>query len=784
MKVLEIGVHEIIDFILRKGDIDNRYFNETTMLEGTRLHKYYQDRQGEDYEPEVLLQQEIVFKDIIFKISGRADGIYTENDDFIIDEIKTTNSDLNYFHETNFEWHLGQAEFYAYMYLLRNKLSGIKICLTYISQIDKTILKKYYNYTKNQIEVKIFDYLDRYHDFYSILDNKTKFNKENLKNVKFPFKELRFGQEKFISYTYDAIKNNTFYYIEASTGIGKTASAIYATIKGIEENFIDQIFYLSAKNTGFINTIKTIDAFGRQGAHLITTQITSKDKACINEDMKGKCNPKDCKYAVNYYTKLNKVLSENIEKYDIFDRKRIIKIALDNTMCPFELGLDFTNYSQYIICDYNYIYHPISYLQRFIEEENRLSKTFLLVDEAHNLVDRSRDMYSSILSYNIFKKCAKDLKKAKKRSISSIINKIDNRFKELKQNLLEDQSFLLMDEPDENLNVLLASFNEKLLIFKDENTEFITENVTDFSRQSYNFVKILEFFDERYRYYLSIEQGDFKIVNRCLDASDFLNHISSKMRGGILFSGTLQPKKYYKETLINNDKYGFVKIQSNFKKDNFLVLVNRRVSLKYSKRNETFEEVQNQVKAFISGKVGNYMIFCPSYAYLNKFKNQFELKKVKAIFQRIGMKNEEKDDFLNNLSLNPKKTTVAFCVLGGMFSEGIDLEDDRLIGVVVIGVGMPSYNQENLMSQNYFDEKGLNGFNYSFLYPGMSKVLQAIGRVIRSENDIGAALLIDTRYGETNYLNLLNNDHDSYKLVESAEDIEKQLKTFYQYHKK
>ena len=419
MKQIELSVHELVDFVLRSGNIDSRSFNSMTMQEGTKIHNIYQSKQGSNYIKEYPLKGVFSYEDYLIHLSGRSDGIILE-DVPIIEEIKSTNSNLQSFFEENEKWHLGQAICYAYLYLLEKNLNEVKIRLTYISQVDNDVLKKDYFFTKEELFKNIYTYFNVYFQFARILDKRVEKRNESLTDLSFPFEETREGQEDLIKFTKEAIKKSECYFAEASTGIGKTMATIYSTLPSFYKNKIDKVFYLCPKNTNFDNCSKALEILSNHGYKLSFVEIKAKSKMCPYKLEKA-CNPDDCPLTIGYYSKLKEALADCLIHEDLLTSEIVDKYAAKYEICPFEFSLDLSLYVDFIICDYNYAFHPIAYLRRFFEAPDKEYRLFALVDEAHNLIDRARDMFTVTFSEKMYSDYKKELKGFKNKEISKSV---------------------------------------------------------------------------------------------------------------------------------------------------------------------------------------------------------------------------------------------------------------------------------------------------------------------------------------------------------------------------
>ena len=772
--IIDISVHQLVDFLLRKGDLDDRIFNTGTMEEGSKIHRSFQKKQGEDYISEVDLKTTLKVGDYVINLHGRADGIIISKT-ITIEEIKSTNTSIFEFNETNEEWHLGQAECYAYMYCKEKNLTNIDIKLTYISQISHKSFSKVFNYSFSLLEDKINEYLSKYLDFYSMIDKQTRMRNSSIKSLVFPF-SLRKGQSEIIKDSESSIKTKQNLFIEASTGLGKTISIVFGVLKGLVKTDVNKLFFLTAKNSGFKSADDCLKILRDDGLFIRSCEIIAKEKMCINKN--HNCNPDDCPFAVDYFTKRNSILLDTLCKYQRFDSYTILKIASDNQICPFEFSLDLSLYCDFIVADYNYVFNPISYLKRFFDTLDYKSNNFLMVDEAHNLIDRSREMYSSSICYQEFLRMYNAYSKIKSKSIKDDLKQLSQDF-DLFDKFEVDENNVLLEKLDDEFLKHLNEFQTCIRDYKKRHPKFKCEDGKDFELAVFKFLTIYDYFGDNYRIYYKKDGSDFSIVLKCVDASPYINQRVAMTNGAIFFSGTLTPISYYMKGILGNDEYKTLELTSPFDSNNLKLLVNSNISIRYKNRTNTLMDVIKYINQFVDKKIGNYIVYVPSFEYLYMLKDNFSNNKINLIFQEGSMDKIDKENFLNCFKSNPKKTTLGVCVLGGSFSEGIDLVSDRLIGVIIVGVGLPSISFDNYLIKDYYDKKDINGYTFAYVNPGINKVMQAVGRLIRSENDRGIALLIDDRYKTKTYKELFEVSWKNNKFINSLDTLEKELNSFY-----
>ena len=765
---LHISVRNLVEFIFREGDIDNRSGrlpSADAMMEGSRLHRKIQEAMGPGYQAEVPLKY--VSEEALYEltIDGRADGIFTNDDGIVvIDEIKGIYKNLEYLEQPIYV-HQAQAMCYAYIFALQNELEQIAVQMTYVN-LD-TEEKKYFQqeFSFEELEEWFSELLLSYKKWAEFQFEWRQKRQESIKNLEFPF-AYREGQKQLVSDVYRTIHRGKNLFIQAPTGVGKTISTIFPAVKAVGENLGDRIFYLTAKTITGTVAKETFQLLREQGYQAKTIQLTAKEKLCLCEEME--CNPVHCPYAKGHFDRVNDAVFELLQESDMFTREEVLEQAKKHMVCPFEMSLDVASWADNIICDYNYAYDPNVYLKRFFQEGVKGDYIFL-VDEAHNLVDRSREMYSAAIYKEDFL--------AMKRLMKNYSKKIESHLERCNKILLEYkrecENYCLYENIGNlhfALHLLISEiedFLQKPKRLKETKGGYL-ENPWDFLGRKEllefyfgirNFLNIMELVDEHYQIYTEIqEDGRFMMKLLCVDPSQNLQKCIEKGRSTIFFSATLLPIQYYK-SLLSTDKENYaIYAQSTFREEQRLLAFGSDVSTKYTRRNEgEFRRIAEYIVKTIHCKKGNYMAFFPSYKLMNQVYEIFmELDggRAESVVQENSMKEAEREAFLQKFDEQYETSFVAFCVMGGIFSEGIDLTNDKLIGAIVIGTGLPQISNEREILKKHFDEVSGNGFDYAFRYPGMNKVLQAAGRVIRTTEDCGVILLLDERFLHSDYQGL------------------------------
>lgn len=778
--MVRISVRNLIEFVMRSGDIDNSFKSNDRALEGIIAHNKIQGEYDKNYRKEVSMINTTKLEDVTFIVSGRCDGLFESGDVQMIDEIKSTTRLIDDLDPEINQMHWAQAKLYGYFYMEENKTKAIDVQLTYIN-IDEDYVKRH-KITFSYEELKDFylKILHKYLDFSKRIVKWREIRDESLKEVPFPYEEYRKGQRKMSVGIYQAILEKKNLFIDAPTGIGKTMSSLYPSVKAIGEKLGEKVFYLTARTTTQNEAVKAISLLKDKGGRLKTTVITAKEKSCINDE-KVKCNPKDCPYAKGHFDRINDAIIDLYENEDLLDNSTIQIYAEKHKVCPFEFSLDMSIYSDVIICDYNYAFSPGVYLKRFFEEST--DPYIFLIDEAHNLIDRGKDMYSSSLSKEYIKE-SKGLIPKKNKKIREEIGKLLGKFEDIEYELKDDENYIKnkqsyrkekIEEIDEIITQILTNMDKFLA--KERTYENYNE-VLDFYFYLNEYERISEIYQDGYLTTLEKIKDDFIVSLKCIDTSNIFEQLLKRSRSAILFSATLTPIEYYMELLGGGKDALSMHLQSPFDKDNLLLMNQASLSTRYKDREKTKDEIVDFIHEFITSKKGNFFVYFPSYRYLEKiYESYMEKYNDDILLQERFMSSDDRKVFIN--SFREDSNIKAFGVLGGIFAEGIDLVGERLIGVCVVSVGMPGLSYERKLIQEYFDEKENKGFDYAFTYPGINKVLQGAGRVIRSEKDKGIVLLIDDRFNQTRYKKLYPKHWSNMKYIRTIDEMKIELDNFW-----
>lgn len=856
---IRISVRNFVEFLLRTGDIDNRIQSapENAMQEGSRIHRMIQKRMGAEYRSEVSLRYTHPTEHYVLVVEGRADGIVHTDKEVFIDEIKGTYRDV-YRMKQPVPVHVAQAKCYAYIYSLQQELSEIRVRMTYCNMETEDIRHFYEDYTFIELEEWFQGLVTEYRKWSDEAWQWKSIRQESLGSLEFPF-PYRDGQRELVSYVYQTIYHGRKLFVEAPTGVGKTISTVFPSLKAMGKGMGDKLFYLTAKTITRTVAEDTFALLREKGLRFKSVILTAKEKICFCEQTE--CNPEHCPYAKGHYDRINGALYDLLIHEESYTREIIEEYAMKHQVCPFEFCLDMTLFADGVICDYNYLFDPHVYLKRFFGDGNS-GKYLFLIDEAHNLLDRGREMYSATLIKEDFLALKQEIKQTVMSEIAENLGKsgikgqmtleltnasnkmpwdmdeselagnllqLKKRQKEIsesaedspKRKLHGGKSIFVKDGYGERLIYHLDKCNKELLAMKRECENYcIVEEIDDFVnalqrlyavfgdyleeqeeiklpiRESLlefyfavsHFLMIYERLDNQYIKYTQLdEEGTFFLKLFCVNPAENLKECMQRGKSSVLFSATFLPIQYYKSLLGGEEQDYEVYAKSVFHPEKRSLLIAGDVTSKYTRRSdEEYFNIARYIDEIVKCRQGNYMVFCPSYSFLQRiyelYMQYFGDDTKECMIQQDYMSEEDREDFLArfrgneacdlqaeidmDIEFDTESTTlIGFCVLGGIFSEGIDLKNDSLIGAIIVGTGLPQVCYERELLKNYFDERGENGFDYSYRYPGMNKVLQAAGRVIRTAEDIGIVALLDERFLQYSYRRMFPREWEHFERV-------------------
>ncbi len=790
---IRISVRSLVEFILRSGSIDNRKgaAPDNAMAEGGRIHRMIQRRMGSDYQAEVVMRYSWSTPAYDLVVEGRADGVIN-GDVVTIDEIKGTYRDLEKMKEP-VDVHLAQAKCYASMYAREHDSAQMKVRMTYCNMETEELRYFVNTYQRAELDEWFEALLTEYKKWADFTNEWQEQRTASIRQLAFPF-SYREGQKELATYVYRSIVHKRKLFIEAPTGVGKTLSTVFPAVKAIGEGKAERIFYLTAKTITRTVADNTFQLLRERQLRFKTVILTAKEKICFMEETE--CNPGACPYADGHYDRINDAIYDLLLHEDHYNREKVEEYARKYKVCPFEMSLDMSLFSDGIICDYNYVFDPHVYLKRFFTEGVQGQYIFL-IDEAHNLVDRGREMYSASLVKEDFL--------ALKKIVREYDGKMEHQLDKCSRELLplkrecEDCRIVGSIEPFVQAVERLYETMEKYLEEHDESP--VREDVLDFFFEISHFLLIYDGLDENYVIYTELEEDDsFMVKLFCVNPSVNLKECMQRARSTVLFSATLLPIQYYK-SLLGGEKEDFeVYAKSTFNPKKKALYIGSDVTSKYSRRSpKEYYNIAYYLHEITRMRYGNYLIFFPSHSFLQSVfevyeENFLDPETEECIIQEDIMSEEDREQFLSrfegnrnceledmihmDIEVEEEKSLLGFCVMGGIFSEGIDLKNDSLIGAVIVGTGLPQVCNEREILKSYFDAAGKNGFDYAYRYPGMNKVLQAAGRVIRTSEDVGIVALLDDRFLNGAYQQLFPREWEEYEVV-TADRVARRVERFW-----
>lgn len=779
----KISVRGLVEFIFRSGDITSGEgtISKEAMAEGSRIHRKIQGKMGSNYEAEVPLKIDIVKPDFVLTIEGRADGVLTEKDGVTIDEIKGVYKKLEHMDCPVFV-HQAQAMCYAYIYALQHELETISVQMTYCN-LDSESIKRFKEvYTFEELKEWFHDVTEQYCKWVQFTVDSRKHRNETIEDLEFPY-PYRLGQRDMAGSVYLSIKRGQSLFVQAPTGIGKTMATIFPAVKAMGDGYGEKIFYLTAKTIARKVAVDGFLILRNQGLHFRSVLITAKEKICPMEEMV--CEPESCPYAKGHFDRINEAVMDCIMNEVDITRDVVLQYANKHMVCPFEMSLDVSLFVDGIICDYNYVFDPRVRLKRYFAEGAK-GEFLFLVDEAHNLVDRASSMYSAEIYKEDFLTMRRLLQPYHAK-LGKLLGNCNKEMLAFKKECVTEKRYILIRDMN-SLYLKLLRVHAHLESFLEESKEIAAlcshkDEILEFYFKINQFLNIYELVDDSYEIYAEqVSDGSFMIKLYCIHPAKNLTECIERGNATVFFSATMLPIHYYKELLHDDEEDYAIYIPSPFPKENRRIFAGVDVSSRYKLRGpKQYEKMARYIDAMVRSREGNYMAFFPSYKMLNdvyEFAVEMGLLQgVNIIIQNPHLSEEQREEFLEHFA-QEKQPVLGLCILGGIFSEGIDLVGESLIGVAIVGTGLPMVCNEREIQQQFFEGRDENGFEYAYLYPGMNKVQQAAGRVIRTMEDKGIILLLDDRFVTKQVVDTFPAEWEDYEIV-NLENIEEKLQQFW-----
>ena len=816
-KAIRISVRNLVEFVLRSGDIDNRRSGNAqkdAMLAGGRIHRKIQKRMGSGYRAEVPLKHEVQDEEqeITLLVEGRADGIFTENGIPVIDEIKGMYTDVSRLEEP-IEVHLAQAMCYGYFYCCDKDLDGIRLQMTYCNLETEEIKRFQTDRSREELETWFSGVVHEYFKWARHLYHHELTRDASIKHLEFPF-PYRAGQRDLVVSVYRTVSRKKRLFIQAPTGIGKTLSTVFPAVRAIGEGKGDKLFYLTAKTVTRTVAEEAFRILRDHGLIFTSVTITAKEKLCPMDECE--CNPDACPYAKGHFDRVNEAVFDILHLEQEMTREKILQYAEKYRVCPFEYCLDISSWTDGIICDYNYVFDPNVRLKRYFADGQKGDYLFL-VDEAHNLPERARAMYSARFCKSSLTEAKRALGRGKS-PLKTALSKADKAFLEGRKavsSLAPRRGSTAAEEDDSGQTSLLGSAETPAIElpaadYAQDGTVFCKElpsallaplraltaplqdwleddpdaeahaALLDLYFEVQDILRAAERYDEHFAAQLTARGSDLELQLLCLDPSPFVDASLSAGRAAALFSATLTPPGYYR-TVLGCPEARAVALESPFPAENLGLYCLPSISTRYRQRDASIRPISDALAALASSRVGNYLAFFPSYAYLRQVWEDFTARypDIGTLAQESGLDDAGRAAFLERFSPCPEKTLLGFGVMGGIFGEGVDLAGDRLIGCAIVGVGLPQVSPRQEMLRRYYDAQNGAGFDYAYRWPGMNKVLQAAGRVIRTQEDKGVVLLLDDRFAQSEYTRLFPKHWRHLEYLRDTEELKKKLEDFW-----
>lgn len=781
-----IGVREFVEFTVRTGDLDPITANSNnTALIGAQIHRRLQSAYDDTYEKELYLYDEVQVNDQTFVIDGRADGVQTLPDKVIIEEIKTSAREWGALPQNTKDRYWAQARVYGHFLCQDRDLSGVDLDLVYYQTSNDKVTRFSEHHTAAELADDFEDLLAEFGDWLKMRSDIVATRDESIAGLEFPFPAYRAGQRELAVAVYKTIATESRLFVEAPTGTGKTISTLFPVIKAMGEGLVQRVFYLTAKQSTRHVAENALALMETHGLRAKSITLTAKDTITFTEEPDdSSINP----YMLGYYDRLKPALKDMLANEDQLTRATIEHYARKHTLDPFEFSLDASLFCDVIICDYNYLFDPAVFLQRFFSAPDPAN--FFLVDEAHNLVSRARDMYSADLTDKDFvglKTAIAPFKQHGLPAIKGALTKTLTAFDVVRAALPEGETEHFQPAALDSFAGVLSNLQQVIHDWLTGELDPADQPVVDLVLPVYflvnQYLRINDFYNDAFETKVTLTPDTVTIKQLCLDPSSFIDESLNLGRGAVLFSATLSPLPYYQEVLGGEANSLAYRLPSPFEPANQAVIVTTNIQTTYRQRQASLPQVVASLTAMVRAKAGHYLVFLPSYAYLTMVKDAFTQANpdLAVVSQANPMTAEERSAFLDHFrdSVDP---IVGFAILGGIFSEGIDLRGDQLIGAAIVSVGLPGLNSETDRLRDYFDQKSGNGFAYAYQLPGFNHVLQAGGRVIRGAHDNGVILLLDARFATPRYAELFPPHWAHAQVSRNTDELAAQLTAFWEAH--
>ena len=741
-KPIKIGIRQLVEFCCRSGDLGYEGGPSASALEGIQTHQKIQKRYCNEALAEQVVKLETTIDEYDIELCGRVDLLFADEIPPRIEEIKTVYSFMSHFADDYNEPHWAQARCYAACYTREQQLDEIAVSLNYVNLFNHQEHRQVRTFQRIELEAYLQEILRCYIEWHRLVSQQRDSLVNSAAALAFPFDDFRPQQHRFAASVYRSIKQNHRLLAEAPTGSGKTISTLFPSVKAIGEDIADQIIYLSAKTSGQTEALKAIEAMIDKGLQIsyLVVQAKAKCCACVSDESEIDENGK-CSRTLGFYDRLP-AAREALFRTGKLTSDTIKIVADQHRLCAFELSLQMLPWMDIVVCDVNYIFDPLVQLSYFKTDRKR---KVLLIDEMHNLVDRARQMYSASISRGQTRLAAKsDNSTAVLRAINSIGNALDRSTRQL-----NEAETISAGVPQE-LTRAISRFNEKLGLDLFGNKRISAETL-EFAKAMFRFQCIGNLYASHHRTIATkpIRQREIKLL--CLNAFEYLQQIYPLFNSVCGFSATLSPADYFQQALGLEKNAQSLKLESSFPSKNLRVNICSYVDTRYRQRDDYIGQICATIARCYQSKAGNYLVFFSSYAFMQKVHGHFTThhSEIDTMVQTPAASELQRAEFLSHYF--ERDNTLGFAIMGGIFAEGIDYVGSALIGTIIVGVGMPQANTQQQLIQQDFDAMQLNGFDFAYRFPGLMRVQQSAGRVIRSNTDYGVVILLDQSFQRADY---------------------------------
>ncbi len=794
-KMIRVSVDELAARARRQDDLGTRISPRLTAERREEIRRRFAEEMGAGFTADVDLAHCCRLGEMEFSVSGCADGIMSDAAGITVAELRVLRARDYYSAQPAYT---AKLLCLAYLYLAGAEMDYINTQLTYYNPDRDEMRHTVRTYSRAQLQEAFYDILGQFSRWAALAAERETKRIPSIRAAVFPYGRMRAGQEELSLAVFRAIRRGERLFAQAPTGIGKTMSVLYPAVKALGEGLCDRIFYLTAKGSTAREAWSAARLLAQRGAMLRTVMLSAKAQMCLcgearadSAHLSAYCNPTSCPYAAGYYARSDDAVYALLSEGLGVTSSMIRKTAESYGVCPYEISLDLAEHAELIICDYNYLFDPHAYLRRFFEEGCRSGERYVfLIDEAHNLPDRARGMYSAELRRRDFESLYARVpaeESALDRMLGDAILLFRRLHRRYRAELNPDEEGNLLGgvvcrAPDRTLMDGLTAFSSRAEEWMRENrTHPHLPQLRELSRRVEEMIGLMHTADTHSRFCLEFEAEDTRARLLCLDPSAMLAARLALGRAAVFFSATLTPTEYFADLLGGGASDVMLSLPSPYPTENLCLAAVDGISTRYADREESIPRIVRCIAATVSAKTGHYMVYFPSYSYMEAVFARFTAKypQVKVRAQKRGMDSGERERFIAAFAAEDNDLLVGFCVLGGSFSEGVDLPGQALIGTIIVGVGIPRLGVERGLLAEYYEDKCEQGYAYAYTYPGMNKVLQAAGRVIRREDDRGIVVLIDDRYSSPEYVRLFPPHWGGMRFVGDASALRELARRFW-----